>query len=229
LNWYPRFPGDYIRDTAHLSLTEHGAYNVLLDHYYATGEPLPAEEPALMRICRAFEDHERAAVTMVARLFFPVNGDGKRHNKRADKQLVEMAEKQTKLSEAGKRGMAKRWQSKPDKVVSKVVSNEPIAYPHPHPHPHPEPEARKIDMTGKPVVCVAFDRFWKAYPNKKGKKDAAKAFAKAKDLPPIDELVAEVELQSRSDEWRKDNGQFIPHPATWLNRGGWMDEVTVKE
>ena len=75
----------------------------------------------------------------------------------------------------------------------------------------------------------SFDRFWKAYPNKKGKKDAAKAFAKAKDLPPIDELVAEVELQARSEEWRKDGGQFIPHPATWLNRGGWMDEVTVKE
>jgi hypothetical protein len=184
-----------------------------------------------MRICRAFEDHERAAVTMVAKLFFPVSGDGKRHNKRADKQLVEMAVKQTKLSEAGKRGMAKRWQAESSKQVNKQVINEAIAYPHPHPHPHlqPEPEARKTDMTGKPVVCVDFDSFWKAYPRKVGKVKAHQAWKRAKDKPPITDLIAEVELQARSEEWRKDNGQYIPHPATWLNRGGWMDEVTVKE
>jgi len=128
---------------------------VLLDHYYATGEPLPAEETALMRICRAFEDHERAAVTAVARLFFPVNGDGKRHNKRADKQLVEMAEKQTKLSEAGKRGMAKRWQSDTAKQVNKVVNNEAIAYPHPHPHPHPKPEPKARKNTSCSEVATA--------------------------------------------------------------------------
>ena len=84
MNWYPRYPGDYMRDTAHLSLTEHGAYNVLLDHYYATGGPLPDRHEALIRICRAYEDTEKQAVKSVADAFFPVNGDGMRHNRRAD-------------------------------------------------------------------------------------------------------------------------------------------------
>ena len=76
---------------------------------------------------------------------------------------------------------------------------------------------------------MSFDSFWKAYPRKVGKVKAHQAWKRAKGKPPISDLIAEVELQSRSEEWRKDNGQYIPHPATWLNRGGWMDEVTVKD
>jgi uncharacterized protein YdaU (DUF1376 family) len=157
MNWYPRFPGDYIRDTAHLSLVEHGVYNVLLDHYYATGLPLPVDVPSLMRICRAFEDHERKAVAYVVDVFFPVAKDGKRHNKRADKQLAEMCEKHEKLSRAGKDGMAKRWKGKSDKQVNKVDNKEAIAYPHPQPHPHtishkPEPES---DILGADAPACA--------------------------------------------------------------------------
>ncbi|AUD03456.1 DUF1376 domain-containing protein [Spirosoma pollinicola] len=33
-HWYPRYPGDYARKTAHLSLTEDGAYTKLMDWYY---------------------------------------------------------------------------------------------------------------------------------------------------------------------------------------------------
>jgi uncharacterized protein YdaU (DUF1376 family) len=50
LNYYRRFPGDYLRDTAHLTLEQHGAYNLLLDHLYATEKPIPSFEAAL-RIC----------------------------------------------------------------------------------------------------------------------------------------------------------------------------------
>jgi uncharacterized protein YdaU (DUF1376 family) len=36
MNFYKHFLGDYARDTKGLSLLEHGAYRVLLDHNYAT-------------------------------------------------------------------------------------------------------------------------------------------------------------------------------------------------
>ena len=26
----------------------------------------------------------------------------------------------------------------------------------------------------------------------------------------------------------ENNGQFIPHPTTWLNRGGWDDEIEIE-
>lgn len=40
--------------------------------------------------------------------------------------------------------------------------------------------------------------------------------------PKIMAKLAELVL---SWDWKKDGGQFIPYPATWINRGGWEDEV----
>jgi hypothetical protein len=37
-------------------------------------------------------------------------------------------------------------------------------------------------------------------------------------------MVAALERQGQWPQWRKDGGQFIPHPATWLNQGRWADE-----
>jgi uncharacterized protein YdaU (DUF1376 family) len=158
MNWYPRYMGDYIRDTAHLTMTEHGAYTLLLDHYYSTGQPLPADDAALMRICRAFDPVEQSAVLSVAGTFFPVNGDGKRHNNRADKQLLDMTQKHNALSEAGKRGMAKRWKKTGYNKANKQANNPAIAYPEPEPEPDTKgqkPEARSKHLTsGKPTAVV---------------------------------------------------------------------------
>ena len=68
-----------------------------------------------------------------------------------------------------------------------------------------------------------FDIFWKAYPKKKGKQDALKSFLKIK--VPLDTLLTSLEKQKSSAEWQKDGGQFVPHPATWLNGARWEDEV----
>lgn len=87
MNFYKHFLGDYARDTQDLSLVEHGAYRVLLDHFYATKGEMPNEVPALYRIAKAFTPTERKAVDRVAGKFFPVNGDGRRHNKRAEIEI----------------------------------------------------------------------------------------------------------------------------------------------
>lgn len=72
-------------------------------------------------------------------------------------------------------------------------------------------------------ASAAFDRFWQAYPRKVGKQAALKAFRKVKVSVEI--LVEAVEKQKRSSQWKKDNGQYIPNPSTWLNQGRWEDEV----
>lgn len=88
MNWYARYYGDYGRDTAELTLIEHGAYTLLLDQYYATGGKLPVESAALYRICRAFTKDEQQAVDGVAGRFFAVSEvDGVRHNGRADREM----------------------------------------------------------------------------------------------------------------------------------------------
>lgn len=68
-----------------------------------------------------------------------------------------------------------------------------------------------------------FDLFWDAYPRKEGKQKAADAFAKVE--VPVENLIAALERQKKSDQWLKNGGQFIPHAATWLNGKRWEDEM----
>lgn len=50
--YMPMYWGDYIRKTAHLSTLEHGAYLLLIAHYWNTGEALPDNDDVLRRITR---------------------------------------------------------------------------------------------------------------------------------------------------------------------------------
>lgn len=105
MQFYKRWIGDYGRDTGHLSLAEHGAYSVLLDHYYATARALPDDLTSLWRIARAATEEERAAVARVADEFFPLDDDGLRHNRRADAEIVRAAA----VAEAARKAANTRW------------------------------------------------------------------------------------------------------------------------
>jgi uncharacterized protein YdaU (DUF1376 family) len=99
MNFYKRYMGDFARDTAHLTMIENGAYDRLLDHYYSIEQPLPAGKVDLYRIARAMSGAERRAVDKVVDEFFHLNGDGLRHNKRADEEI----KKREGQAEANKR------------------------------------------------------------------------------------------------------------------------------
>lgn len=71
----------------------------------------------------------------------------------------------------------------------------------------------------------AFEKFWSAYPRKEGKQKAKAAFEKVN--VPLEVLLTAIEKQKESAQWSKDNGQFIPHPTTWLNGKRWEDEVVM--
>lgn len=82
---------------------------------------------------------------------------------------------------------------------------------------------------GADVTAERFDAFWNAYPKKIGKGAAERAFKKIKpsgDL--LQKMLDAVEQQRQSDQWRRDNGQYIPNPATWLNQTRWEDEGTAQ-
>lgn len=70
-----------------------------------------------------------------------------------------------------------------------------------------------------------FEQFWQAYPKKKSKGQAEKAFNKIKpDEQLLATMIATIEQARKSEQWMKEDGQFIPYPATWLNAKGWEDE-----
>lgn len=76
---------------------------------------------------------------------------------------------------------------------------------------------------------LLFDKFYKEYPKKKSPVDALKAWNK---INPDEELfnliIAAVKKQKTSCDWTKNNGEFIPYPATWLNGQRWLDGQTEK-
>ena len=75
------------------------------------------------------------------------------------------------------------------------------------------------------VIEDPFDTFWRAYPRKTGKGDARKKFAKALTKTSFENIMRALGEVKASAQWQKDGGQFIPHPATWLNQERWDDEV----
>jgi len=71
-----------------------------------------------------------------------------------------------------------------------------------------------------------FARFWKLYPRKVGKANAEKAWSKLKvDADLFERMASALAAWAVSPDWTKDGGQFIPHPATWLNGKRWDDEL----
>lgn len=69
-----------------------------------------------------------------------------------------------------------------------------------------------------------FYNFWFAYPRKVGKGAAEKAFAKIPE-DQIPAVMSALEKQKQSDQWKKNNGVYIPHPCTWINQRRWEDGV----
>ena len=155
VNYYERYCGDYQRDTAHLSLAEHGAYTMLLDTYFSVEKPLPEELPSLYRVCRAMTRQEQLAVKAVAEQFFPVSQiDGLRHNQRADREIAKARPKIDAARINGRKGgrptkemagmrMGQEIPPKPGGLFSgsetatpPVTPAEPGSKAHQHQHQH---------------------------------------------------------------------------------------------
>jgi len=78
---------------------------------------------------------------------------------------------------------------------------------------------------GNGVYPADFLSFWEAYPKKKQKGSALRAWKRASARPPVQVMVDAIKAQAGTDQWKKEGGQFIPYPATWLNGRGWEDEL----
>jgi len=71
-----------------------------------------------------------------------------------------------------------------------------------------------------------FAEFWSAYPKKRSKGQAERTWIKIHPDEKIRSVIAEaLVLAKRSRDWKREGGQFIPYPATWLNARGWEDEI----
>lgn len=88
-------------------------------------------------------------------------------------------------------------------------------------------EADNVNDTDTDTVTInSFESFWKSYPKKKSKGKAEQAWNKINPQNGlVEKILSKVELLKSSKDWKKDGGQFIPYPASWLNAKGWEDEI----
>ena len=105
--WMPLYIGDYLGDTSHLSQAHHGAYLLLMMHYWQKGM-LQASPKHCFAVARAHATDEQEAVIDILREFFTLEGEQYRHT-RIDKELSRI----TKVSEGNKEKARKaanaRW------------------------------------------------------------------------------------------------------------------------
>lgn len=73
-----------------------------------------------------------------------------------------------------------------------------------------------------------FLRFWQEYPRKMGRENARRAWEKlAPDQHLTGVILSAVERDKDTDQWQRENGRYIPYPATWLNQRRWEDQPEV--
>lgn len=101
------------------------------------------------------------------------------------------------------------------------------AYTDPDPDPNTDPDPKKdhTPLPPKGGVADGFQRFWSAYPKRVNKGQALKAWEQVKGDKLLDEILPSLEKHKAWSQWRKDGGQFIPNPATWLRAEGWANEI----
>ncbi len=103
MNYYPHHIGDYRRDTAHLSLLEHGVYRQLLDTYYLSEHPIPRETEVVFRRLSARTEEEKKAVEIILSEFFVLTEDGWVQS-RCDEEIREFQGKANRARDNGKLG-----------------------------------------------------------------------------------------------------------------------------
>ena len=136
--WIALYPSDYLADTAHLGLTEHGIYWRLLLHYYQHGSPLPGDLDKICRIIMASTPEERRTVEYILTEYFILtpNHDGGRvwRHARADMEIKSSMDRRDlamRRGLAGGKATRDKWQGlkqglKPSpSIASSMASSTP--------------------------------------------------------------------------------------------------------
>jgi len=222
MRYYQFHIGDYTSHTRGLNLFEDLAYRRLIDEYYLGEQPLPGDAIQIAR-CVGMHDHADA-VEYVLNKFFTF-ADGVWRHDRIDDDIAAMHAKADKAAAAGKLSGAARRSKRTDveqTLNGRSTNVEPPITHNPEPKNPPTPRAAR---PSEPVDLSLFDKFWSSYPRKVAKPEALKAWVKHKpDEALLTAILRGLEVAKKSKDWLKDEGQYIPHPSTWLNQRRWEDE-----
>ena len=217
------YVADYLADTTHLTAEEHGAYMLLLFSYWQTGKPLRIDR--LATVARIPNERWPSVADTLSEFFHVTETHWVQFRVEADLEAVNS--KVVTASNAGKASARAKALKKQQELNDRSTNvDDPLQRNGNHKDTDTDTDKNKNNTP--PMVDDLFPKFWKMYPNKKGKAAAEKAWKKLKVTADLFGQIAEgLAAQVVCEAWVKDAGQFIPHPATWLNGKRWEDEVKV--
>jgi hypothetical protein len=164
------------------------------------------------------------------------------------RRLVRYAQRSAANSENGTKGANSRWDQDAGKPAAGARSNareycrvdgdgngerhgEGVGEDHHERYGEGDgPRSQRLEARSQeiPPTPQGFDEFWRAYPRKKAKVAAIRAWRKLKpDAALQQSILRAVEAQTANTDWQKDAGKYIPYPASWLNGGRWEDELVT--
>lgn len=126
LVWFPFYIGDYLKDTQHLNVVEHGMYLKLILFYYSTGKPIPHLRRYSIAdassIPQAMLEHGsgNAMCDQLLAEFFHREGDAWHHN-RIDRELAKQQDIAEKHAERARKGAEARWLKQSSKDASRML------------------------------------------------------------------------------------------------------------
>lgn len=229
MKFYKRFPGDITIKTGDLALTEFGAYDRLLDHYYAKEQPIEPSRVYTVARCQSATD--RKAVDRVLAEYWTLTPAGW-VQERADEMIAEALPRIEAAKVNGLKGGRPRGSGKkptglipetqdatktPD--LAKASQSQSIS---PASKSVSKPSASHPPAGG---LAAGFDDFWLAWPKGERKQDKAKCLEhwKRNTLRDVADLIlADVRVKRGTVKWSEG---FIEAPLVYLRGRRWEDGV----
>lgn len=215
---------DYMADTRHLSLAEHGAYMLLLMCCWRMGGKIENDDDKLAKLCGCSKRQWLAVKDAVLSLF-TVDGNWL-FQARLVQELHQFETKSGRLSANGKIGGHAKARKTQDTglAIAKQMPAENVANAT-HLEPEPEEEAKASSVSEpsvpRPIVkirCEEFDQVWTLWPQKgRSAKSKALALWKAKgSTADAGAMLAAVRRYLASPDAKKDAGAYVPALERWI-------------
>ncbi len=197
--WMPLYVADYLADTGHLTTEEHGAYMLLIMHYWRVGH-LPDDDAQLARIVKLSPTKFLRIRNTLAGLF----GENWVHH-RINTELQDAENKYKKRVEAGRKGNDVRWHSDRIAIPQRSQSQSQSHI-----------KKRKTPVAEPPE----FVDFWASKPDREGDNPrflALKAYLKAiKGGANVFQINAAAKRWAAAEADKKDR-QYVKTAVAWLN------------
>jgi len=119
----PLYIGDYLADTRHLTTIQHGAYLLLIMHYWQRGE-LPADHESLKRIVGLHGVDGENQWRSICKAIAPFFDENWRH-KRIDAELKKSREISEKRAMSGRKGgLLNRGKNNNGRFVTQAIAKQ---------------------------------------------------------------------------------------------------------